>query len=152
MGGFSRNLPKIAIFLVGVAAGAVSGSRRERVADPETGKLKKSIADLEAKLAVHESATEARITQVETRVEAHEARLADVPSTTQLVSAMEQVLGRTMASLDERLAAQAHSIDVLKTTVSQTDDLLERVLESIDALQSPPQDAARETGSRTPVA
>ena len=31
---------------------------------------------------------------------------------------------------------QARSIEVLKTTVSQTDSLLERVLESLDTLQS----------------
>ncbi len=49
---------------------------------------------------------------------------------------MEQLLSKTMASLDERLTAQAQSIDLLKTTVSQTDSLLERVLESIDSLQS----------------
>jgi hypothetical protein len=41
-----------------------------------------------------------------------------------------------MGSLDDRLTSQAHSIDVLKTTVSQTDSLLERVLESLDSLQS----------------
>jgi len=44
-------------------------------------------------------------------------------------------LSKTMASLDTRLSAQAHSIDVLKTTVSQTDELLEKVLESIDRLK-----------------
>jgi uncharacterized coiled-coil protein SlyX len=49
---------------------------------------------------------------------------------------MEQLLSKTMASLDERLTTQAHSIEVLKTTVSQTDSLLERVLESLDSLQS----------------
>ena len=49
---------------------------------------------------------------------------------------MEQLLAKTMTSLDERLTTQAHSIDVLKTTVSQTDSLLERVLESLDSLQT----------------
>jgi uncharacterized coiled-coil protein SlyX len=49
---------------------------------------------------------------------------------------MEQLLTRTMASLDERLTTQANSIEVLKSTVSQTDSLLERVLESLDSLQT----------------
>jgi uncharacterized coiled-coil protein SlyX len=49
---------------------------------------------------------------------------------------MEQLLSKTMASLDERLVTQARSIELLKTTVSQTDNLLERVLESLDSLQS----------------
>jgi len=49
---------------------------------------------------------------------------------------MEQLLSKTMASLDDRLTTQAHSIEVLKTTVAQTDSLLERVLESLDSLQT----------------
>jgi hypothetical protein len=49
---------------------------------------------------------------------------------------MEQLLSRTMASLDDRLTTQAHSIEILKSTVSQTDSLLERVLESLDSLQA----------------
>ena len=49
---------------------------------------------------------------------------------------MEQLLTKTMSSLDDRLSTQAHSIEVLKTTVSQTDGLLERVLESLDSLQT----------------
>ena len=58
-----------------------------------------------------------------------------MPSTSQIVEAMESLLSKTMTSLDARLSAQAHSIDVLKTTVSQTDELLEKVLESIDRLK-----------------
>jgi uncharacterized coiled-coil protein SlyX len=49
---------------------------------------------------------------------------------------MEQLLSKTMTSLDERLTTQAHSIEALKTTVTQTDSLLERVLESLDSLQT----------------
>ena len=64
------------------------------------------------------------------------AKLAEVPSTAQIVAAMEQLLSKTMTSLDDRLSTQAHSIEVLKTTVSQTDSLLERVLESLDSLQT----------------
>jgi len=98
--------------------------------------LKKSVANLETRIQSRESADTARLGQIETRLEAHSASLADVPSTTQIVAAMEQLLSKTMTSLDERLTGQARSIDVLKTTVSQTDSLLERVLESLDTLQS----------------
>ena len=70
------------------------------------------------------------------RLEEHAAKLEDVPSTSQIVAAMEQLLTKTMSSLDDRLSTQAHSIEVLKSTVSQTDSLLERVLESLDSLQS----------------
>jgi chromosome segregation ATPase len=105
--------------------------------DPDTTEdLKKSLAQLETRIQEREAADAARFAQVETRLEEHSAKLADVPSTSQIVSAMEQLLTRTMASLDDRLTTQAHSIEVLKTTVSQTDSLLERVLESLDSLQT----------------
>ncbi|HWB84811.1 MAG TPA: hypothetical protein VG675_11770 [Bryobacteraceae bacterium] len=131
-------LPRVAIFLAGIAAGALTGSRRERGGMDESSvrELKRSLADLEKRMAEQESANAGRFGQVEARLEEHAAKLADIPSTTQIVAAMEQLLSKTMASLDDRLTTQAHSIDILKTTVSQTDSLLERVLESLDALQS----------------
>jgi len=137
-------VPRIAIFLAGVAAGALTLSRRESAkADPAvTQDLKDAITGLEKRLAANESSNAGRCAQVETRLDEHAAKLADVPSTAQIVAAMEQLLSKTMASLDDRLTTQAHSIEVLKTTVSQTDSLLERVLESLDSLQTytePPQ-------------
>jgi hypothetical protein len=60
--------------------------------------------------------------------------VGETPSTQEIVAAVERLLFRTMTSLDERLSAQAQSIELLKGTVSQTDSLLERVLESIDSL------------------
>jgi uncharacterized coiled-coil protein SlyX len=131
-------IPRAAIFLAGVAAGALTSPRRERGgADPEAiQELKRSLAGLESRLATQESANTNRFTQVDARLDEHSTRLSDVPATSQIVAAMEQLLSKTMASLDERLSAQAHSIEVLKATVSQTDSLLERVLESLDSLQS----------------
>jgi chromosome segregation ATPase len=139
----SRNidyLPRIAIFLAGIAAGALTGIRRERSGagmDPAAiQELKNSLADLEIRLTAQDSASAARFTQVEARLEEHAAKLSEVPSTAQIVAAMEQLLSKTMSSLDDRLTTQQHSIEVLKTTVSQTDSLLERVLESLDSLQT----------------
>jgi len=133
-------VPRVAIFLAGVAAGALTLPRRERAGsglDPAvTEELKKSIAQVQDRLAAQNTANDTRFTQIETRLDEHSAKLAEVPSTEQIVSAMEQLLSKAMASLDERLSTQAHSIDVLKTTVSQTDSLLERVLESLDSLQT----------------
>jgi uncharacterized coiled-coil protein SlyX len=131
-------IPRAAIFLAGAAAGALTSSRRERGgADPEAIRvLKQSLAGLESRLAAQESANTNRFNQVAARLDDHSTRLSDVPATSQIVAAMEQLLSKTMASLDERLSAQAHSIEVLKATVSQTDSLLERVLESLDSLQS----------------
>jgi chromosome segregation ATPase len=130
----------VAIFLAVVAAGALTLSRRERGGgggDPAvTEELKHSLSRLEGRLAAQDSSHAARFTQIEARLEEHAGKLAEVPSTAQIVAAMEQLLSKTMASLDDRLSTQAHSIEVLKTTVSQTDSLLERVLESLDSLQS----------------
>jgi chromosome segregation ATPase len=132
------SVPRVVFFLAGVAAAAVALPKRERAGmDPAAMEdLKNSLAKLETRIRDREAADAARFAQVETRLEEHSAKLADVPSTSQIVSAMEQLLTRTMASLDERLTTQAHSIEVLKTTVSQTDGLLERVLESLDSLQT----------------
>lgn len=132
-------VPRVALFLAGVAAGALTGTRRERsepAASAELAGLKDSIAALEAKVEAQASSANERFHQVETRLDEHAAKLAEVPSTAQIVAAMEQILARSMASLDERLSAQAHSIEVLRTTVSQTDGLLERVLESLDSFQA----------------
>ena len=131
-------MPRVAIFLAGVAAAAVTLPRRECAGmdSAAVDELKRSLADLEARLQAREAADAARFVHVETRLEEHADKLKDVPSTSQIVAAMEQLLSKTMASLDNRLTTQAHSIEVLQTTVSQTDALLERVLESLDSLQT----------------
>jgi chromosome segregation ATPase len=129
-------VPRAAIFLAGVAAGALTLSRRENSDAGDVRDLKQSLADLESRLVAQDVAHSSRFSQIETRLDEHAQKLADIPSTTQIVAAMEQLLSKTMASLDERLSTQAHSIEVLKTTVSQTDSLLERVLESLDSLQN----------------
>lgn len=136
-------IPRVAFFLAGVAAGAITNSRRQGGAGADRGvarDLKQSLSDLEARLETRIAAQETdavnRFTQIEARLDEQGARLADVPSTSQIVAAMEQLLSKTMTSLDDRLTTQAHSIEILKTTVSQTDSLLERVLESLDSLQT----------------
>jgi chromosome segregation ATPase len=127
----------MAIFLAGVAAGAVALQRRKPGMEPEAvEELKRSLAAMDSRLQAKESADQTRFTQIEARLEEHSARLADVPSTTQIVAAMEQLLSKTMSSLDDRLTTQAQSIETLRVTVSQTDGLLERVLESLDSLQN----------------
>jgi chromosome segregation ATPase len=132
-------LPGLAAFLAGVAAGVLTGGSRERSGGPvpsETSEVKAALALLEARISAQETVSATRFSQIEAKLEDHSVRLADMPSTSQIVSAMEQILAKTMSSLDERLNSQARSIDTLKTTVAQTDSLLERVLESLDSLQS----------------
>lgn len=98
--------------------------------------LRSAVVDLEARVAAQDAAASVRLSRIEAKLHEHDARLSDVPSTTQIVGAMEQILARSMSSLDERMNSQARSIDTLKSTVGQTDHLLERVLESLDSLQS----------------
>ena len=149
-------VPRAAIFVAGAAIGALVLKRKEGAGavDPAAAaEVKKAIADLQAKLAEQGTAASDRFSHIETRLEEHAAKLAEVPSTAQIVSAMEQLLSKTMASLDERLTTQAHSIEVLKTTVSQTDSLLERVLESLDSLQTftEPSDLSQDILLQRPV-
>ncbi len=131
-------LPRMAIFLAGIAAGALTaGTRRQSCACAAATKdLQTGLTNLENKLVAQESANAERFSRIETSLQEHTTRLADVPSTTQIIGAMEELLSRTMTSLDSRLSAQAKSIDTLKSTVSQTDSLLGRVLESLDSLQT----------------
>ena len=131
-------LPGVAAFLAGIAAGALTAGRRDHSGlDPAaTEDLKRALANLETRIATQETASTGRFAQIEVRLEEHAAKLADMPSTSQIVSAMEKLLAKTMSSLDERLTSQARSIDTLRTTVSQTDSVLERVLESLDSAPS----------------
>ncbi|PWU12130.1 MAG: hypothetical protein C5B51_01235 [Terriglobia bacterium] len=111
----------------------------------EIEELRRTLARTQTDLAELSASMMGRFEQVEERLHEHAAKLADIPSTSQIVGAMEQLLAKAMSSLDERLSAQAQSIDVLKTTVLQTDILLERVLESLDSLQ-PVSDSAVAAG------
>jgi hypothetical protein len=131
-------LSELAVFVAGVLAAGIVSNGRRRAAAPaaDTSALEDAVAGLESRMVQQEAATAVRLGQLEARLEDHSAKLAEVPSTDQIVGAMEQLLAKTMASLDQRLITQAHSIEVLKTTVSQTDSLLERVLESLDSLQT----------------
>jgi uncharacterized coiled-coil protein SlyX len=130
-------VPGVALFVAGVAAASLATSRRRRnLETAATQELKRAMAHLEAKLEARELATEDRLSHLESTIETHSAKLADMPSTSQIVAAMEQLLSKTMSSLDDRLTNQANAIEVLKSTVSQTDGLLERVLESLEALHT----------------
>ncbi len=143
--------PGVALFLAGIAAGALAISRRRAAPDPAAhADLKRSVTSLEARLAAQEAADAARFEQVETRLNEHAAKLAEVPSNAQIVAAIEQALSRTMTSLEQRLSAQADSIEALKTTVAETDSLLERVLESLDSRRAFGSLAADASAGETP--
>jgi uncharacterized coiled-coil protein SlyX len=95
-----------------------------------------AVTSLQSTVASLTTRYDNRLANLETRVSDHETKLKDVPTLTQVVSTMEEMLASTMQGLDERLSEQVHSIETLKTTVKQSDELMERVLDSIYSLQS----------------
>ncbi|HWQ53347.1 MAG TPA: hypothetical protein VN442_06665 [Bryobacteraceae bacterium] len=130
----SRAAILVAGFAVGALSRALANSRQGR----EISALRRSLAESEARLAQQHDESEERFGRIEARLDEHETRLNDVPSTVQIVAAMEELLSKTMQPLNHRLSAQSDSIELLKTTVAQTDGLLERVLESLDSLRQLP--------------
>jgi hypothetical protein len=133
----SHFLSEAGIFLAGaVAAGIWAARRTESRRAPAAESAAAGLQEVELKRAAQEAATAARLAKIEERLDQHEARLAEMPSTQQILAGMEQLIAKMVNSLDERFKGQAQSIDVLKQTVGQTDGLLERVLESLDSLQS----------------
>jgi hypothetical protein len=132
--------PKYASFMAalgaGIAIGVFSGSRRRGGTDAAAiQSLKRSLTDLEGRMTSQLQSVDVRFRETDARLDEQAAKLAQIPSTTQIVDAIEQLITKSMLSLDKRLTAQAASIEVLRTTVSQTDSFLERFLESQGSLQ-----------------
>jgi len=112
-----------------------SGNHTAAVPDKSAETLA-AVASLEAKVSSLANRYEGRLTAIETHVAAHDAKLKELPTLAQVVSTMEEMLSSTMSGLDQKLSDQVKSIEVLKTTVAQSDELMERVLDSIYSLQS----------------
>lgn len=125
---------RLAVVIGGFAAGALV--RRWQAHDGAAPR--RSLDRLSREWKAQVRAHDGRIARLEARSAAHEAKLQEVPSTPQIVSAMDELLGKAMSGLESRLTAQARSIETLQMTVSQTDELLERVLESLDTLRDMP--------------
>ncbi len=121
---------RLAVLIGGFAAGALIRRWQARDSAPSARSLNRLSGELKAQVRAHER----RLSQLEARSNAHENKLKEMPSTAQIVSAMDQLLASALSGLEGRLTAQAQSIETLQTTVSQTDELLERVLESLDTL------------------
>lgn len=121
-------VPRFALVAAGVLAGTVSVLLKAdlSVSEPREPWHSRRPDDLESRLA-----------SCERRLEQHEGRLNEVPTTAQIVSAMEDLLAQTMSSIHQRLSDQLYSIETLKATVGKSDELMERVLESIYALHDP---------------
>jgi len=168
-----RSVPRTAFLLTGVTIGAVIWNKRKNSgASTDNKPLQRSLADLEARLAVLEDPAngshsiqesdnpgsseetkvalasleaslaslnarfDGRMSELEHKITEHDTKLQNVPTLTEIVSTMEQMLTGAMSGLDQKLSEQVHSIEMLKSTVSQSDELMEKVLDSIYSLQS----------------
>jgi hypothetical protein len=127
-------LQRLAVLIGGFAAGALIRRWQAHDSAASGRSLDRSSREWKAQVRAYDY----RLSRLEARSDAHEAKLKEVPSTAQIVSAMDELLAKAMSGLEGRLTAQAQSIETLQTTVSQTDELLERVLESLDTLRDMP--------------
>lgn len=128
--------PRLAVLIGGFAAGTLMRRWLARDAPARIVSLDRTGRELKAQVRTHE----ARIGRLESQAQRHEAMLREVPTTRELIAAMDDLLGKALSGLDARLTAQARSIETLQMTVTQTDELLERVLESLDTLHETPRD------------
>jgi len=125
---------RLAAVIGGFAAGALLRNWLAHDAAASQRSLHRLTREWKAQVRAHDY----RLSQLEKRSDAHDARLKEMPSTAQIVSAMDDLLAKAMSGLEGRLTAQAQSIETLQATVAQTDELLERVLESLDTLRDQP--------------
>jgi|SRR5580700_3532614 uncharacterized coiled-coil protein SlyX len=131
-------LQRLAVLIGGFAAGALI---RRWQAQDAVGASPRSVDRLSREWKAQVRAHDQRLSRLEERSDEQEAKLKELPTTVQIVSAMDELLAKAMSGLDGRLTAQAQSIETLQRTVSQTDELLERVLESLDTLRDVPADS-----------
>jgi len=127
-------LQRLAVLIGGFAAGVLV----RRWQSHDTAASRRSVDRLSREWKAQERAHGYRLSRLEARTDAHEAKLKEMATTAQIVSAVDDLLGKAMSGLEGRLTAQARSIETLQMTVSQTDELLERVLESLDTLRDTP--------------
>jgi hypothetical protein len=128
-------VPRVALVVTGVLVGAASILLKSAPSSNTTQRV--SHSSLAEKILAQETRFEARMSVCERRLDVHEMRLKEAPTTAQIVSAMEDLLSQTMNAVDQRLSDQRYSIESLKTTVSKSDELMERVLDSLYSLQDP---------------
>ncbi|MGI8991473.1 MAG: hypothetical protein ACR2I2_18055 [Bryobacteraceae bacterium] len=81
-----------------------------------------------------------QLSRLEDRVDRHEKQLRAIPSTEQIGAAIDRAFERGATALDDRFAEQSRSVESLKSMVSQTDELLEKVLDSIYSLPEMPRE------------
>ncbi len=154
-------IPRTVVFVGGAAIGLMSALLRSRESGKQgAGRLTPNTlftqpistmatTRVSTELSPRYSTLQKRVASLEALVEAHDAKLRNVPTTEQIVEAMDQVFERGAAALHARFAEQTRALENLQAVVGQTDELLEKILDSIYSLQpeSPTQDPGRDPSS-----
>jgi chromosome segregation ATPase len=92
------------------------------------------VADLAARLAAVESkaeSTRGKVDDLQQNVSAQDQKLE---ATNQVMLAIEQLLTTKMAGLDQRIEAQGRTLDAINSSIAQSDELLQRVLDRVQNL------------------
>jgi hypothetical protein len=132
-------ISEVALFLAGgLLAASVSRVRAplplptagEAPAEgPDLSEIHSAVRKLERRVAEEASNGALRLAAIETRLEEHSTKLAEIPPILQIVSAVEQTLMKAMAPLHERLTGQEQAITALKLAIGRSDRLIDRVLD-----------------------
>jgi hypothetical protein len=64
------------------------------------------------------------------------ARQADFVTPTELAATLDRVFGKLTGEVDDRFERQTRSVEALHLMVGQTDELLQKVLDGLDAIGS----------------
>jgi hypothetical protein len=145
-----------------------STSEINRLANEGLSSLKLLVAAMQSELAANhqqtmertggaldEAATEAIFARVDRGFEVLNARIAGIERTVEEIRRhslqFENNIAADLVDLEQNIKAQGTSIESARTAMSQTDDLVERVVEALESLQTAVLDQA-EAGDRLSVA
>ena len=144
-----------------------SASEMNRSANEGLSSLKLLVAAMQSELAANhqqameraggldEAATEAIFARVDRGFEVLNAQVAGIERTVEEIrrhsSQFENNIAADLLDLEQTIKAQGTSIESARTAMSQTDDLVERVVEALESLQTAMLDQA-EAGDRSNLA
>ena len=145
-----------------------STSEINRLANEGLSSLKLLVAAMQSELAANhqqamertggaldEAATEAIFARVDRGFEVLNARIAGIERTVEEIrrhsAQSENNIAADLVDLEQNVKTQGTSIESARTAMSQTDDLVERVVEALESLQTAVLDQA-EAGDRSSLA
>ncbi len=102
-------------------------------------------------IAIQYTALETQLFRLEEHVDRHDEQLLAILSTEQIVVTINRIFEHSSKALEKQFAEQARSIENLKVIMSQTDELLDKVMDAIYSLpEIPRQSEAGPEGIKLP--